>query len=145
MVKCLYSGRLKQQKQERKHDFSRPFAVANRENRAIIPPKNHNQTVIFSRRPDGRIFLHLLLQDRENQKSSWSASFFFKKISTFFACLPLTVNAVIPPAVCQRKSGSACGVAFFALSICLVISTASSKDCRADSPETTGAWLACAH
>ena len=42
-------------KQERKHNFSRLFAVANREKRTILPPKIHNQTVLFSRETRWRI------------------------------------------------------------------------------------------
>ncbi len=90
----------------------------------------------------------LSVKRKKNKKTKGAQAFFFEKSQLFlrfFARRPLIHDVVIPSAVCQGKSGSAGVVVFLALSICSVIATASSKDCRADSPETTGAWLACTH
>ena len=53
----------------------------------LLLPNFHIQTVIFSGETRRRIFPPQFSQTQEKQKSSWSASFFFKKFQLFFCGL----------------------------------------------------------
>ena len=82
MVKCLYSGRLTPKKQRNKHDFPAcsPWPTGKAYD---SPAKNHNQTVIFSRRPDDESSC-LFGAKRKKMKNPAGAQAFFSRNLNFF-------------------------------------------------------------